>query len=76
MSIQYNRHFGRAIGVEEQRFSCFCPLTKESGSRFNTLMLEQVQGLQMSKQDLVEFLHSTLRGYGFYELYIVGGSAQ
>lgn len=76
MSIQYNRRLGTAIRIEEQRFNCFCTLTKESGSRLDTLMLEPVQGLQILKQDLIEFLHSTLRGYGFYEMCIVGGGAQ
>ena len=76
MSIQYNMHFGTAINMQEQRSDCFCPLSIESRSRLDTLLHEPVQGLEIRKQELIEFLHLTLGSYGFYEMYIVGGSAQ
>lgn len=76
MSIQYNRHFGTAISIEERRSDCFYPLSAEGKFRYHALMLEPIQGLEILKQDLIEFLHSTLSSYGFYEMYIVGGSAQ
>lgn len=76
MSIYYNSYSEPCLGPVPFEIKCFAPLIGESIYRLNALMDERVGQSLITKKELVSFLHFILKQQGYYELYLVGGSAE